>query len=90
MVFSTQSIGNALNQAGFPDSGGTNKADNAAFGVSFQKPHGKELQDALLDNLETCVVFFKNILCVFEVFYLLACDVPGEIENCLDIGPYDA
>ena len=84
-VLTTQCIGDRPSQGSFPDSWRTIQTDDRRFHVALQFQHGQMFQDALLDIVQSEMVFVKYLLCIFQVKIIFRIEVPGQIEQSVEV-----
>ena len=79
------SPGYGTRQRRFPHSGRTHQAENRTLGVFHQLAHGQELQDTLLDLLQSVVVLVKNLFRPLDLLNFLGPLLPGDRQQPIDV-----
>ena len=82
-------LGDGLAERGLAHAGGTDKADDRAFGVLVEFAHGQVFEDALLDPVETVVVLVEDVGSHLEVEQIRRRFLPGQVDKPVQIGADD-
>ena len=57
--------------------------------VAWRSWHGQELEDPVLDVLQTMVVFIQDLGRTIEIELIIGTDVPGKLRDPVKVGPDD-
>lgn len=88
--FPFQGSGDRLSDRRLSNTRGTDKTDDLAFHSSTELPDGQELQDPVLDILQSVVVLIQDLLGVNDRVVLLGMLTPGNLCRALNMGGFDS
>ena len=84
-ILPAQRLGDGLAERGLADARRAVQANDGGLHVALQLEHGEVLDDALLDLFQSIVVLIEDLLGVGEVEVVLGGDVPGQVEQEVQI-----
>ena len=74
-------------QTGLADSRRSDKAKNRSFRILYQLAHGEIFKNAILDLIQTKMIFIKNFFALGEVPDFFRFLFPGHTDQPVNVGP---